>query len=137
MALDDDVIHEINKILTDAEYPMKAIEFDCWRPVTANYSYEHYEPIHEIDRLFACHPVYTMLFIESDGRRYEYRIYYNNRSGELDLDEVQLTTCNYTPEEDPKKIEEAMKNTMMLIAASVIPGALRKIYIKKKKDSGL
>lgn len=129
MSLEKKIIQEINTIFSEAKFPMTLIEFQCWRPVTHDSSYVNFEPIDNAARLIECHPVHVMIYFKFVGKEYEYRIRYFNESNQLDLDQIQLMYANYSPDENIKEIEKSMETVMGLIAASVIPGAIRKLIL--------
>ena len=119
MSLADEAIPRMNSLFTTVNLPLKIIELTCWRPAFQNSYFQDYEPIHNVDRLFECDPVYVTLFIEYEERRYEYELRYRNDKETLKLSMFKLNYCQYGPDEDVFQIESNMIPIVGLLAITI------------------
>lgn len=113
---------------------MEIHEFVCWRPAFQETEFQDFEPIHDIERLYECNPLYITLFLTYDDRKYEYELHYHNNDRKVELQNIKLNTCQYGPSEDVTLIEGKMKPMMGLFAATTIPSVFSLLYDNLEKE---
>jgi len=95
-----------------------------YRPAYFETYFENYEPIHDVDKLFSCSPIYINLEAIIDDREYEYDIRYMNDDRRLACTGCALKYMDYKEGEDPDQICKEKTEFMYEIARIIIPGAL-------------
>lgn len=119
MSAGKDFIPSLNDLFKLFGSPLQILEIFCYRRFLRNSLFQDYEPIHDVQRLLECDPVYIMLLLEFQGRQYEYEVKYNNDNKMLKLNSFRLNYCQYTPEEDVTKIEDNMKPLVSMLAIAL------------------
>lgn len=115
MALKDDMIRIINTLFERNKINIRLKEMLFFRPVVREPPFEHMEIIDDAKRVLYCNPICTVFLMTVDNRRLEYETEYQNDDGELAITSYRLRYCDYFPNEDPKKIENNMDQTVRFV----------------------
>lgn len=119
MPLKDDVIRILNIYFEKNKINIRINEALFFRPVVSEPPFEYMEVINDAKRVLFCNPVCTVFLMTIDDRRLEYEAEYHNDDGELSITSYKLRFCEYFSNEDHKKIEEKMDQTVRFVLMAI------------------